>query len=339
MTPFFSIVIPVYNVAPYLRECLDSVLAQTFADWEALCVDDGSTDGSGAILDEYAAKDSRIKVLHTGNRGVSAARNSGIDAASGEYVTFLDGDDAYERFWLESFYGLIKETGAELVRLRVKFWNGGAHESGLAVDRPHRACFVGDEVVSWGCPTYSLEGWSWLNAIRRSCLNGAVRVRFPVGMKFMEDNVFMMNALPHVHAACQGEVSGYLYRQRATSVCLARKSAQVVVRLFDETVPLFAAMSAANRKCLSGMLGRSVLYWCERRDRDEIGGAAIVRARIVAAMKDSMFHVSDMPVRWRLGFVAMLHLHSLLVMDLLLFLQRTWGCARRLRKGIIRGKR
>ena len=115
----FSIIIPVYNVAPYLRECLDSVLAQTLTDWEAICIDDGSTDGSGAILDEYAAKDKRFKVIHQKNAGVSAARNSGIDAATGEYVTFLDGDDAYDRSWLEGFWGLIKDTQAELVRQRV----------------------------------------------------------------------------------------------------------------------------------------------------------------------------------------------------------------------------
>ena len=68
MTPFFSIIIPVYNVAPYLRECLDSVVAQTFTDWEAICVDDGSTDGSGAILDEYEAGDKRFRVIHQRNR-------------------------------------------------------------------------------------------------------------------------------------------------------------------------------------------------------------------------------------------------------------------------------
>ena len=72
MKPFFSVIIPVYNVAPYLRECLDSVLKQTFTDWEAICVDDGSTDESGAILDEYAAKDKRFRVIHQANAGVSA---------------------------------------------------------------------------------------------------------------------------------------------------------------------------------------------------------------------------------------------------------------------------
>ena len=305
-------------------------------------MDDGSTDGSGAILDEYAAKDSRIKVLHTANCGVSAARNSGIDMASGEYVTFLDGDDAYEPSWLEGFSELIKETGAELVRQQVKFWEGGTHENLPPVGRPRWTCFVGNEVMDWGCSTYSLEGWSWLNAVKRSCLNGAERVRFPVGMKFMEDNIFMLKLLPYVHMACQGEVAGYLYRQRATSVCGecgGKRSTQVVIRMVDEAAQLFESMSVENRKCLSWMLGRSVLHWRGHRDREEIGGNEIVCTSVVNARKDSLFHVSELPARWRLGFVAMLFLHSFLVMDLLLCLQRTWGRARKSFNGMTRSKR
>lgn len=92
----FSIVIPVFNVEPYLRECLDSVLCQNFVDWEAICVNDGSTDRSGEILVEYAAKDSRFKILTKPNGGLSSARNAGMDAAMGDYILFLDSDD-----WLE----------------------------------------------------------------------------------------------------------------------------------------------------------------------------------------------------------------------------------------------
>lgn len=91
--PKFSIIIPVYNVEPYLRECLDSVLAQTCADWEAICVNDGSTDGSLGILREYAARDGRFVVIDQENSGLSAARNAGIRAAKGEYILFLDSDD------------------------------------------------------------------------------------------------------------------------------------------------------------------------------------------------------------------------------------------------------
>ena len=95
MTPTFSIIIPVYNVAPYLRECLDSVLNQTFENWEAVCVDDGSTDESGAILDEYGAKDNRFKVIHQKNEGVSSARNNALRVAIAEQILFLDADDIY----------------------------------------------------------------------------------------------------------------------------------------------------------------------------------------------------------------------------------------------------
>ena len=92
----FSVVIPVFNVEAYLRDCLDSVLGQTYDDWQAICINDGSTDGSADILNEYAAHERRMKVITQPNGGLSAARNAGIKAAEGEYVLFLDSDD-----WLE----------------------------------------------------------------------------------------------------------------------------------------------------------------------------------------------------------------------------------------------
>ena len=92
----FSIIIPVYNVEKYLQACLDSVLGQTFSDWEAICVNDGSSDKSGAILEENEIKDDRIKVINQSNAGTAAARNTGLRAAQGDYVFFLDSDD-----WLE----------------------------------------------------------------------------------------------------------------------------------------------------------------------------------------------------------------------------------------------
>jgi glycosyltransferase involved in cell wall biosynthesis len=105
----FSIIIPVYNVEPYLRQCLDSVLGQTFCDWEAVCVNDGSTDGSASILEEYANRDSRIKVITQGNGGLSAARNKGLSVARGDYVLFLDSDDCLERNALEVLSENLKD--------------------------------------------------------------------------------------------------------------------------------------------------------------------------------------------------------------------------------------
>ena len=91
--PLISIIVPVYNVEQYLPRCLDSILAQTFTDFEVIAVDDGSPDNCGQILDEYAQKDERIKVIHKENGGVSSARNAALDVAQGEYIGFVDADD------------------------------------------------------------------------------------------------------------------------------------------------------------------------------------------------------------------------------------------------------
>lgn len=93
--PKVSVIVPVYNTEQYLPRCIDSILAQTFTDFELILVNDGSTDSSGMICNEYAKKDSRIKVFHQGNRGVSSARNKGIDIAKGEWISFVDSDDEY----------------------------------------------------------------------------------------------------------------------------------------------------------------------------------------------------------------------------------------------------
>ena len=110
-----SIIVPVYNVEDYLRRCLDSIERQTLAAWECICVDDGSPDGCGAILDEYAAKDSRFVAIHQENAGVSVARNAGIDAARAEYIGFVDPDDWIESDTYELALEAARRTGADIV--------------------------------------------------------------------------------------------------------------------------------------------------------------------------------------------------------------------------------
>ena len=94
--PKISVIIPVYDTEEFLSRCLDSVLCQTHRDLEVILIDDGSTDASGALCDEYAEKDTRIQVIHQENSGSSAARNTGLEAACGDYIGFVDSDD-----WLE----------------------------------------------------------------------------------------------------------------------------------------------------------------------------------------------------------------------------------------------
>ena len=106
--PLVSVIVPVYKVEPYLHRCVDSILAQTFTDFELILVDDGSPDNCGAICDEYAQKDSRVSVVHKENGGLSSARNEGLDVAVGKYILFADSDDYVSPLWCESFVSQIK---------------------------------------------------------------------------------------------------------------------------------------------------------------------------------------------------------------------------------------
>ena len=110
-----SVVVPVYNVERYLGRCLDSLVSQTLRDVEIICVDDGSTDRSGAIADEYAARSGRVKVVHKANSGAGPARNAGMDVAVGEYLYFCDPDDWADEGMLDALYGRASETAADVV--------------------------------------------------------------------------------------------------------------------------------------------------------------------------------------------------------------------------------
>lgn len=118
--PKISVIVPVYNVEKYLRRCIDSILAQTFSDFELLLIDDGSKDRSGDICDEYALKDQRIKVFHNSNQGASAARNFGLSKAKGEYVSFIDSDDWMESTYYEDF--LERMTSSMISIFKIMFY-------------------------------------------------------------------------------------------------------------------------------------------------------------------------------------------------------------------------
>ena len=110
-----SVIIPVYNCEAFLRNCLDSLRSQSFSDWEALCIDDGSKDGSSDILDEYAAADCRFRVLHKQNEGVSIARNKALELVRGKYIIFMDSDDFLHPQTMEICYHFAEKDNSDLV--------------------------------------------------------------------------------------------------------------------------------------------------------------------------------------------------------------------------------
>ena len=128
--PEISVIVPVYRVEKYLNDCIDSILAQTFTDFELILVDDGSPDGCPALCDAAAAKDSRIRVIHQKNRGLSGARNAGLDAAEGEWIAFVDSDDMLLPQALEKAHSTAEKTGADVVLYGFAFTdeNGKVYE-------------------------------------------------------------------------------------------------------------------------------------------------------------------------------------------------------------------
>ena len=120
MNPKISIIVPVYKVEKYIHKCIDSILAQTFTDFELILVDDGSPDNCGKICDEYAKEDSRIVVIHKDNGGVSDARNIGISRANGEYIGFVDSDDYIDKDMYKNLYESCLNNKADISIIGIK---------------------------------------------------------------------------------------------------------------------------------------------------------------------------------------------------------------------------
>ena len=112
--PLISVVVPVYKVEPYVRQCIDSILAQTYSNLDIILVDDGSPDKCPEICDDYAKQDGRIRVIHKPNGGLSSARNAGIDIARGEYIAFIDSDDYVSETYIEQLWYTLSESGADM---------------------------------------------------------------------------------------------------------------------------------------------------------------------------------------------------------------------------------
>ena len=217
--PKISIVVPVFNVEPYLRDCLDSVLAQTFRDLEIICVDDGSTDGSSAILAEYAKTDDRIRVIRQPNGGLSAARNAGMDAATGIYLYFFDSDDMLASNALDRLYELAEEHNLDqiLFGTELVIESCAATDSRIADMRRYYAIpdaiagriLSGPELFSALVGANAFFASVPLRFFRRNAIPD--RLRFPVGL-LHEDNYFSPLALLSAQRAAA--IQDRLYRRR-----------------------------------------------------------------------------------------------------------------------------
>ena len=263
-----AVILPVYNVRPYLRAALDSLLAQSVRDWTAVCVDDGSTDGSGDILDEYAARDGRFRVIHQANGGVSAARNAGLDSVTEEVVTFMDPDDTVGPEWLSRLLEGVR--GVDLA------WGGARTvcDGRLGKDGPRDigACYEG----------LALRRRVW-RAIFGYRLRDLVWMAFPGGM----------------WRHCRRELGSTCWRAFRRDV-IGDLRFNTEVRLYEDS--LFLAAYALRAKTMRVIGDTGYLY--EIRPTGAMSTEA--RERLVAskfALRDARRAIDPAMTQWRGSFL------------------------------------
>lgn len=203
-----SIIIPVFNSAKYLRRCIESVKKQSYSRWELILVNDGSTDESGSICEEFSKSDSRIRVLHKSNGGVSSARNLGLNYISGDWVTFIDSDDEMLQYALESYVRVI-EHDIDIIRggfERVK------SNRTFAISCNNIKSHIKEEIIRL-CDQTRYETYLWNSCFRVKILKN---VRFREDISWCEDHLFTFSAI-----ACAQNVifiSNLVYRYYAPEI-------------------------------------------------------------------------------------------------------------------------
>lgn len=213
--PKVSIIIPVYNAENHLSETVSAVCHQTLTDIEILLIDDGSTDNSPALCDALKEKDARIRVIHQKNQGVSAARNTGIDAASGDYIGFCDADDQPDADMYEYLLNIALEHDAEFVMIKSKI----IHEDGKISDASSNAffCWEEKEPVLKFFLTGKLSIAVYTKLIRADL---GKKIKFESGRKINEDKMYVFDALCLSNKICFSDVAKYKYYRRAGSSSL-----------------------------------------------------------------------------------------------------------------------
>ena len=211
--PKVSIIIPVYKVEKYLPECLNSVLAQTFQNWEAICVNDGSPDGCGKILAEYARKDDRIKVISQANQGVSVARNTALKAATGEYFCFLDSDDLLHPDFLKILLEALQKYDVKVIGADFQMFK----ETYTPAPVPSKFCekYYENPLFKYLSRKMKYNAMVWGKLYHKSIFQGMF---FEPDLSYGEDTHLSMKILSKIHEIVFLCVPLYAYRESEASL-------------------------------------------------------------------------------------------------------------------------
>lgn len=226
-----SIIVPVYNAEQYIRRCLDSICQQTFTDFELILVDDGSTDGSGAICDEYAVKDSRICVIHKTNEGVSIARNAGLDKAHGEWIVFVDSDDYLLPDGLSLLYENVTLTSADCL---------------LAGSRVIQNNRIRDFIKPTSQSSNNVLKNIYHNALWAYIFKSSIiqknNIRFVPNLAYSEDQVFLCEFALNSKTITYIEDPVYVYRKNETSACASKDGIKKATHQFKASHRIIQCM-------------------------------------------------------------------------------------------------
>ena len=250
-----SVIVPVYNVSRFLPECIESVINQTYGDFELILVDDGSTDGSGIICDNYASKDNRIIVLHKTNGGLTSARNAGLSTASGEWIMHLDGDDWIEPDMLFEFVATADREKADLVEGSFrKVWdNGKVLEYSLPYDHTDKETLL---------KSYMAYSWTTIwGGMAKKSLYDQYGLKSPEGTTFCEDFHLGVRLWYYAKKVVTINKIYYNYRQVSSSLIhnVNTKSEEDERRVYLDIIDFFKKEGEYKtyKKCLDWRLLKS----------------------------------------------------------------------------------
>lgn len=304
--PKFSIIVPVYNAGKYIGMALDSVLAQTYPDWECICVDDGSKDSSGTILDQYATKDSRIKVIHQKNGGEAAARNAALDVARGEWLTCLDADDLYASDRLLRMQQLIEAESPDLVRFGMMMFPGDSVPQGDLPWTDSYKVYEGDAAKVWGWKVLLPYGMACSWAARKDLVKD---IRFRVGMRVKTDSIFCARMCNRLSKVVASAYPSYFYRQISNSAINAKRVVEDVLRLMDAIEDV--CMRERPTPQVVDIMRRRLRIHCDSEIADWVyGGVDITRKNVLSIYRRYSKMIDDKVLSktcnkeplWRVGF-------------------------------------
>ena len=238
MNPLISIIVPTYNVEKYIRTCIESILAQTYRNVEVIIVNDGSTDQSLAVISDLICSHHNVKVINQKNQGLSVARNTGIDVATGKYITFVDADDKIMPGFVSSLYQIADKTGADIVRGSFRDFNGNIPKA-----------WVPDFNVPTNCGTIVLDQFLssnisfavWSSIYRLDFINSN-HIRFTPGMILTEDRDFTIRDYMLAKLVATSPEPNYAYRINRPGSILTTKNAQKMSLSEEKVISQFISM-------------------------------------------------------------------------------------------------